>query len=87
MPCQQGWENFLGGIVMFNFGSRLKQIRESEGLTQKQFAEKIGSDERGVRRYESGDRKPGLDVILSILDNIDVSADYLLGRSNNPQRI
>ena len=38
----------------------------------------------GVRRYEAGVIKPGLDVILSILDNIDVDANYLLGRTNSP---
>lgn len=69
---------------MFNFGERLKQVREGQGLTQKEFAEKIGSTERGIRRYESGDREPAFHVILSILDNIDVSADYLLGRTDNP---
>lgn len=69
---------------MFNFGERLRRIREERGLTQKQFAEKIGSTERGVRRYEAGDIKPGLEVILSILDNINVSADYLLGRTDTP---
>ena len=72
---------------MFNFGERLRQVRQERHFTQKQFAEKIGSTERGIRRYEAGDIKPGLDVIISILDNIDVSADYLLGRSDNPQRI
>ena len=69
---------------MFNFGKRLRQIREQRGFTQKQFAEKIGSTERGIQRYESGDREPAFRVILSILDNIDVSADYLLGRTDNP---
>lgn len=69
---------------MFNFGQRLKDIRKENGLTQKQLAEKIDSDERGICRYESGIIKPSLDVILSILDNIDVSADYLLGRTDNP---
>ena len=70
---------------MFNFGERLRQIREQQGLTQKQFAEKIGSTERGIRRYESGDREPAFRVIIAILDNVDVSADYLLGRTDNPQ--
>lgn len=64
---------------MFNFGDRLRQIREERHLTQKQFAELIGSTERGIRHYELGERKPGLDVIMAILDNVDVSADYLLG--------
>ena len=72
---------------MFNFGERLRQIRENHHLTQKQFAEKIGSTERGIRRYESGEREPAFRVIISILDNIDVSADYLLGRSDNPARL
>lgn len=69
---------------MFNFGQRLKKIREEKGLTQKQFAEKIGSTERGIQHYEAGDREPAFRVILSILDNIDVDADYLLGRTDNP---
>lgn len=69
---------------MFNFGQRLKKIREEKGFTQKQFAEKIGSTERGIQHYESGDREPAFRVILSILDNIDVDANYLLGRTNNP---
>lgn len=69
---------------MFNFGKRLRQIREQQGLTQKQFAEKIGSTERGVQRYESGDREPAFRVIISILDNVNVSADYLLGRTDKP---
>ena len=70
---------------MFDFGKRLRDVRQQNGLTQKQLAEKIGSDERGVRREEAGERKPGLDVILAILDNLNVSADYLLGRTDVPQ--
>lgn len=67
---------------MFNFGERLRQIRKDKRMTQKQFAEKIGSTERGIRRYEAGDIKPGLDVILAILDKVDVDANYLLGRTD-----
>ena len=70
---------------MFDFGQRLRDVRKENGLTQKQLAEKIGSTERGIRGYESGTMKPGLEVILSILDNINVSADYLLGRTDKPQ--
>lgn len=69
---------------MFDFGQRLRAVRKQNGLTQKQFAERIGSDERGIRRYEAGTIKPNLDVILSILDNINVDANYLLGRTDNP---
>lgn len=69
---------------MFNFGERLRQIRKDKHMTQKQFAELIGSTERGIRHYESGEREPAFRVILAILDNVNVDANYLLGRSDNP---
>ena len=68
---------------MFDFGQRLKQIRQEKGLTQKQFAKLIGSSERGLQHYESGDREPAFRVILAILENVDVDANYLLGRTDN----
>ncbi len=70
---------------MFEFGQRLKSIRQGHHLTQKQLAEQIGVTERNLRHYESGTMKPRLDVILAILDSVDVSADYLLGRTDNPE--
>ena len=69
---------------MFDFGKRLKQIREENNLTQKQFAGIVGITERGVQRYEAGDRKPTFNVILAILDNVNVDANYLLGRTDTP---
>ena len=70
---------------MFQFGARLKEIRQHKHLTQRQLANIIGVTERGVQRYESGERKPTFDVLIAILDNIDdISADYLLGRTDNP---
>ena len=69
---------------MFEFGERLRSVRKEHHLTQKQLAEQIGVTERNLRHYELGTMKPGLDVILSILDNIDVDANYLLGRTDNP---
>ena len=69
---------------MFDFGQRLRQIRIENNMTQKQFAERIGSTERGIQHYEAGDRLPAFPVLIAILDNVDVSADYLLGRTDNP---
>ena len=69
---------------MYNFGERLRQIRKERNLTQKQLAELIGATERGVQYYEAGNRKPTFDVIISILDNVNVDANYLLGRTDTP---
>ena len=67
---------------MYTIGTRLKEIRLQKKLTQKQFACLAGTTVRALQRYEAGDRKPSFEVILSILDNVGVSADYLLGRTD-----
>lgn len=70
---------------MFDFAERLKLLRKENGVTQKQLADSIGVTERAVRSYESGKMKPAFDAINSLADTFDVSADYLLGRSNVPR--
>lgn len=69
---------------MFNFGEHLKEIRISKNLTQKQLAVLIGSTERGIQRYESGERKPNFDAIIALCNAMDISSDYLLGLSDKP---
>ena len=66
---------------MFDFGEHLRKIRISKNLTQKQLASLIGSTERGIQRYESGERKPNFDAIIALCNALEVSADYLLGLS------
>ena len=72
---------------MFNFGEHLKEIRVSRNLTQKQLAMMVGSTERGIQRYESGERKPNFDTATKVADFFDVTVDYLLGNSDvrNPK--
>ncbi len=70
---------------MFDFGEHLKEIRISKNLTQKQLADLINSTERGIQRYESGERKPNFDAIIALCNALQVSADYLLGRTDKPK--
>ncbi|MBR1807569.1 MAG: helix-turn-helix transcriptional regulator, partial [Selenomonadaceae bacterium] len=35
--------------------------------------------------YESARRKPNFDAIIALADFFNVSTDYLLGRTDNPQ--
>lgn len=52
------------------FGTRLKQLRNENGLHQDELAEKIG-----VKRAV-------VEVLIKIADYFEVSIDYLLGRTN-----
>ncbi|MGG3890084.1 helix-turn-helix domain-containing protein [Metabacillus fastidiosus] len=65
-------------------GKRIKYLRERNNYSQKRVAEALGISNVQLSRYESGDRKPDPDMITAISDYFDVPADYLLGRSDNP---
>lgn len=68
------------------FQERLIEIRRARNLTQKQLAAAIHISEVGLQNYEGGRRKPAYDVLIALADYFDVSLDYLVGRSDDPQR-
>ena len=59
---------------------RIKLIRKEKNVTQKQVAESIGTNERVIRNYEIGARKPDYDMLNALADYFDVPLDYLTGR-------
>lgn len=65
---------------------RIKELRTSKGLTQKQLAEEAKLSERGIQNYELGERVPTLQAAIALADYFDVSLDYLVGRSDDPER-
>jgi transcriptional regulator with XRE-family HTH domain len=71
---------------MPNLGERLKQLRQSRKLTQKQMAIKFNMQERSYQRYENNDSTPHYEPLIALADYFDVSLDYLTGRSDNPER-
>ena len=70
-----------------SFPERLRQIRTSQGLTQQQVCEGTDMSSIGYRRYEYGTRDPAYQNLLALADFFNVSLDYLVGRSDNPQRL
>lgn len=49
------------------YGKKLKEMRISEGLTQKQLSEKTGISLGSIKNYESGHSEVGLSVIERVL--------------------
>jgi len=72
--------NFGGSM----FPERLKEIRSQHGYTQKNVADKLGISERAYQHYELSTRKPDFDGLIKIAEVYNVSIDYLVGRTNNP---
>lgn len=71
---------------MTPFAKRIKEYRKAKNMTQRQIADFLGTTERNYQYYESGEREPALETFLIIADMLDVSTDYLLGRSDDPTR-
>lgn len=67
------------------FPKRLKRLREKQRRKQYIVSELCGLNRSAIRRYERGERKPGADELTAIADYFEVSVDYLLGRTENPQ--
>ena len=67
------------------FSERLKELLLAKGLTQLQVSQSTGMSLLGYQRYEYGSREPAYNKLLALADYFDVSLDYLVGRTNNPE--
>ena len=70
---------------MNNLATQFKKVRIEMGFTQKQTAEGIGVSEQAYQRYEYGKVVPSALVLIALADYFDVSLDYLVGRSDDPE--
>ena len=64
---------------------RLRILRESRGYSQKGLAKRLGCSPSLISSYETGERSPSLQNLGELADCFGVTADYLLGRTDNPE--
>jgi len=64
----------------------LKSLRQKEGITQAEAAERLGVSLSSYQKYErdKGSIMPSLDVLMKIADLYKVTIDYLVGREPAP---
>ena len=58
---------------------RLKELRISNGLTQRELGELVNVTKVSICCYENGTRVPTLDTLTKLGKVLDVDVDYLLG--------
>lgn len=66
---------------------KLKCLRLQYGLSQKQVAEILDISPSIVSAYETGERTPSTDVLLSLSRLFQCSTDFLLGRQMEQPKI
>lgn len=69
---------------MVPFAERLQKARQQKKLFQKEVAEYLKMTERSYQHYEGGTRRPNYEILVAIADYLDVTTDYLLGRTDKP---
>jgi len=61
-----------------DFPQRLASLRKDKKLTQQALADKVEVHLSQIRRYESGETQPTLEVIRKLAIALSVSADMLI---------
>ena len=67
---------------MSAFGKILRELRNTQQLTQTQLAEKLGVSFSSISMYERGEREPDFETLEAIADYFNVTMDYLHGKSD-----
>ncbi len=63
--------------------NRIRELREDRDLRQLDVSNATGIDQRTLSNYETEKTSPDSYAIIKLADFFDVSADFLLGRSNS----
>lgn len=68
------------------FAVRIRELRKSKKLTQRELGELIGSKKSVINNWELRGSIPHASILCQLADYFDVSVDYLLGQTDNPKR-
>ncbi len=64
---------------------RLKEVRKQRKISQLKLAMDLSMSQNCISRYETGEREADYATLIKIADYFNVSVDYLLGRTDNPE--
>ncbi len=69
---------------MVPFSIRLQEARKRKKLRQTDMAEHFKIANRTYQNYEGGQRRPDYEMLVALADYLEVTTDYLLGRTDQP---
>ena len=64
---------------------RLKELRDQRHISQVFLGMELGMSQNTISRYETGRREADYETLVAFADYFNVSVDYLLGRTDNPE--
>ena len=64
---------------------RLKELRKKRHISQLKLAMDLNMNQNSISRYETGEREADYATLILFADYFNVSLDYLLERTDNPE--
>lgn len=71
---------------MSSFTERMSELLNQSGKSQAKVAQGVNISRRAFVYYLSGEREPPMSTLIALADYFNVSLDYLVGRSDVPDR-
>lgn len=68
---------------MIYFGEKLRSLRLERKMTQQELADRLDLVKGSISAYEQSKKYPSIEVLIKICKVFNVSADYLLGLSED----
>ncbi len=66
------------------FTDKFVELLQKKSLSAYSVAKSTGISQGTMNEYRSGKKRPSIENIVKIADFLDVSIDFLLGRTDNP---
>jgi transcriptional regulator with XRE-family HTH domain len=66
------------------FQKRLREARELREWSQSILGEKAELPSSSIAHFETGSRKPSFETLHKLANALEVTIDFLLGRTDNP---
>ncbi len=64
---------------------RLRELRRARNISQLKLSMDLQLNQNAISRYETGLREADYATLIKIADYFNVSLDYLLERTDNPE--
>lgn len=64
------------------FGTRLKELREIQGISQMELARKTGLSQSAIAKWELNKTEPSASAIITLAKFFNETTDYILGITN-----
>ena len=68
-----------------NYNQRIKDLREDRDMNQTELAKAIHSTQKTISNWEKGYSEPNIEMIKELCRFFNVTSDYLIGLTNNPE--